>query len=73
MERDIRYLWVWVNLPKVYWGDFNVIRRALEKLGGSRLTSSMRDFDDLIREFELVELLRNASFIWSNLQESFVC
>ena len=29
-------------------GDFNVIRRSLEKLGGSRLTPSMKDFDDFI-------------------------
>ena len=29
-------------------GDFNVIRRRSEKLGGSRLTSSMRDFDGFI-------------------------
>ncbi|RVW98412.1 hypothetical protein CK203_026853 [Vitis vinifera] len=30
-------------------GDFNVIRRSSEKLGGSRLTPSMKDFDDFIR------------------------
>ena len=31
-------------------GDFNVIRRRAEKLGGSSLISSMKDFDGLIRE-----------------------
>ena len=55
-------------------GDFNVIRRISEKLGGSKLTSNMRDFDDLIRECELIDPpLRNASFAWSNLQENHVC
>ena len=55
-------------------GDFNVIRRSSEKLGGSRLTSSMRDFDSFIRECELLDPpLRNASFTWSNLQDSLVC
>ncbi|KAJ9705647.1 hypothetical protein PVL29_003625 [Vitis rotundifolia] len=55
-------------------GDFNVIRRRSEKLGGSRFTSSMRDFDGFIRECELHDPpLRNASFTWSNMQESSVC
>ncbi|RVW21770.1 LINE-1 retrotransposable element ORF2 protein [Vitis vinifera] len=55
-------------------GDFNVIRRSSEKLGGSRLTSSMRDFDSFISESELLDPpLRNASFTWSNMQESPVC
>ena len=35
-------------------GDFNVIRSS-EKLGGSSLTSSMRDFDGFIRDCELVD------------------
>ncbi|RVW19142.1 Transposon TX1 uncharacterized 149 kDa protein [Vitis vinifera] len=73
----------WVELYDIYgltfplWcvgGDFNVIRRSSEKLGGSRLTSSMRDFDSFISESELLDPpLRNASFTWSNMQESPVC
>ncbi|KAJ9709801.1 hypothetical protein PVL29_001319 [Vitis rotundifolia] len=55
-------------------GDFNVIRRSSEKLGGSSLSPSMKDFDSFIRECELLDPpLRNASFTWSNLQESPVC
>ncbi|RVW70580.1 hypothetical protein CK203_060647 [Vitis vinifera] len=58
----------WVALPAC---------RALgevQKIGGSSLTSSMRDFDSFIRECELLDPpLRNASFTWSNLQESPVC
>ena len=55
-------------------GDFNVIRRRSEKLEGSGFTSSMRDFDGFIRECELHDPpLRNASFTWSNMQESLVC
>ncbi|RVX20328.1 Transposon TX1 uncharacterized 149 kDa protein [Vitis vinifera] len=73
----------WVELYDIYgltfplWcvgGDFNVIRRSSEKLGGSRLTSSMRDFDSFISESELLDPpLRNASFTWSNMQESPMC
>ena len=55
-------------------GDFNVIRRSSEKLGGSRLTPSMKDFDDFIRDCELIDSpLRSAPFTWSNLQEHPVC
>ncbi|RVW30590.1 hypothetical protein CK203_086057 [Vitis vinifera] len=55
-------------------GDFNVIRRSSEKLGGSSLTSSMKDFDSFIRECELLDPpLRNTSFTWSNMQESPEC
>ena len=55
-------------------GDFNVIRRISEKLGDSRPTTSMRDFDDFIRDCELIDPpLRNASFTLSNLQEIPIC
>ncbi|RVW90164.1 putative mitochondrial protein [Vitis vinifera] len=73
----------WVELSDLFgltypsWcvgGDFNVIRSRSEKLGGSGVTSSMRDFDGFIRESELHDPpLRNASFTWSNMQESPVC
>ncbi|KAJ9678294.1 hypothetical protein PVL29_020454 [Vitis rotundifolia] len=73
----------WMELLDIYglsfplWcvgGDFNVIRRSSEKLGGSSLTSSMKDFDDFIRECELLDPpLRNAPFTWSNMQENLVC
>ena len=54
----------WVELLDIFglsfplWcvgGDFNVIRRSSEKLGGSSLTSSMKDFDGFIRECELLD------------------
>ena len=55
-------------------GDFNVIRRCSEKLGGARLTPSMKDLDDFIRENKLIDPpLRSASFTWSNMQEHPVC
>ena len=55
-------------------GDFNVIRRTVEKLGGYRITLNMRRFDELIRELELFDPpLRNASFTWSNLQDVPIC
>ena len=62
----------WVELLDLYglsfpfWcvgGDFNVIRRISKKLGGSSLTSSIRDFDGFIRDCELIDPpLRNAPF-----------
>ena len=54
----------WVELLDIFglsfplWcvgGDFNVIRRSSEKLGGYSLTSNMKDFDDFIRECELLD------------------
>ena len=73
----------WVELSDIFgpsfpcWyvgGDFNVIRRSSEKLGGSSLTPSMRDFDDFIREYEWLDPpLRSTPFTWSNMQESPVC
>ena len=54
----------WVKLSDIFglsfpfWcvgGDFNVIRRSSEKLGGSSLTPCMKDFDDFIRECELID------------------
>ena len=36
-------------------GDFNVIRRRLEKLWGSRVTPSIRCFDEFTRESELID------------------
>ena len=56
----------WVELLDIFglsspcWcvgGDFNVIRRNSEKLGGSSLTPSMKDFVDFIRECELIDSL----------------
>ena len=73
----------WVELLDIFglsfplWcvgGDFNVIRRSSEKLGGSSFTSSMRDFDGFISDCELIDPpLRNAPFTWSNIQKSPVC
>ncbi|RVW15380.1 hypothetical protein CK203_082622 [Vitis vinifera] len=55
-------------------GNFNIIRRSSEKLGGSSLTPSMKDFDDFIRECELIDSpLWSTPFTWSNMQESLVC
>ncbi|RVW63725.1 hypothetical protein CK203_052745 [Vitis vinifera] len=67
-----------VGLSYPHWcvvgGDFNVIRRSSEKLGGSRLTPSIKDFDDFIRDCELIDSpLRSAPFTWSNMQENPVC
>ncbi|RVW99765.1 hypothetical protein CK203_029144 [Vitis vinifera] len=73
----------WVELSDIFglsfpfWcvgGNFNIIRRSSEKLGGSSLTPSMKDFDDFIRECELIDSpLRSTPFTWSNMQESLVC
>ena len=55
-------------------GDFNVIRRRSEKLGGSGFTSSMRDFDGFIRGCELHDPpLRNASLLLGQTCKSHRC
>lgn len=55
-------------------GDFNVVRRVLEKLNGISTNKSMRDFDSFISDCDLIDLsLSNARFTWSNLQENLVC
>ena len=55
-------------------GDFNVIRRSSEKLGGTRLTPTMRLFDELIRDLELIDPPpRNVTFTWPNLQQVPTC
>ncbi|RVX17353.1 hypothetical protein CK203_003781 [Vitis vinifera] len=81
LSREEEGLWVELSdiagLASPRWcvgGDFNVIRRSSEKLGGSRLTPSMKDFDDFISDCELIDLpLRSASFTWSNMQVNPVC
>ena len=65
------------GLPSPCWcvgWNFNIIRRSSKKLGGSSLTPSMKDFDDFIRDCELIDSpLRRAPFNWSNMQEYPVC
>ncbi|KAL6312824.1 hypothetical protein AAG906_024679 [Vitis piasezkii] len=63
----------WVELLDIFCLSFPLWRSS-EKLGDSSLTSSMRDFDGFIRDYELLDPhLRNAPFTWSNMQESPVC
>ena len=54
-----------------------MIRRSVEKLGGSRITlNKLFELQDLYcsRELELFDPpLRNASFTWSNLQDVPIC
>uniref|UniRef100_A0A803QQM3 Reverse transcriptase domain-containing protein n=1 Tax=Cannabis sativa TaxID=3483 RepID=A0A803QQM3_CANSA len=55
-------------------GDFNVTRRVGEKLNSSSCTRSMKLFDGLIRELQLIDpKLENGSFTWSNFRASPVC
>lgn len=55
-------------------GGFNVIRRILDKSGGSRLTPRTKDFDEFIKDSKLVDHpLRKVIFTWSNLQELPFC
>ena len=70
---ELQDLFVLTYLKWCVGGDFNFIRN-LEKMGVSRLTPSMRCFDEFIRESELIHsLLKNATFTWSNMQASLVC
>lgn len=41
-----------------------------ERLGAQRTTSHMRQFNDIIQEFDLVDLLlKGVNFTWSNHQD----
>lgn len=54
-------------------GDFNVIRFIHEKNGVSRITRSMRDFDDFVRCANLRDSpLSNTKYTWTNGQYSLV-
>lgn len=55
-------------------GDFNVPRYPTEKTNCQRTNTSMRQFDRLIREMELVDLnLSNGIYTWSNLRMDPLC
>ena len=73
----------WDELPRIKeisnkrWcvgGDFNVVRRVSEKFNSSIITRSMREFNSLIGEMELIDPnLNNASFTWSNFRQVAIC
>ena len=55
-------------------GDFNAIRRVSEKFNSFTNTRSMRVFDSLIGEMELLDPnLNNARFTWSNFRQVPIC
>ena len=55
-------------------GDFNIVRRVTEKFNSLTTTRSLREFDSLIGELELVDpSLTNAKFTWSNFREYPIC
>ena len=55
-------------------GAFNVVRRVSEKFNSLTNTKSMREFDSLIGELDLVDPnLNNARFIWFNFREYPIC
>ena len=58
------------QLPWVLGGDFNVIKCSNDKLGGSRITTSMKKFNDFINLHELIDLpLKGALYTWFNEQD----
>ncbi|XP_062118257.1 uncharacterized protein LOC133831865 [Humulus lupulus] len=55
-------------------GDFNVVRRVEEKLNSIYNTRSMKMFDALIRELNLVDpKLQNGWYTWSNYRQKPIC
>ena len=55
-------------------GDFNVVRRVTKKFNSITYTRSMREFDYLIGELELVDPnLVNAMFTWSIFRHHPIC
>lgn len=56
-------------VPWCVGGDINAVRFPEERLGASRLSRHMRNFNGFIQELGLVDLpLRGASFTWKNNQ-----
>ena len=55
-------------------GDFNVVRRLQEKFNSFRVITSMKMFDELVGEINLIDPpLCNGQFMWSNFRETLVC
>ena len=55
-------------------GNFNVVRRVSEKFNSLSSMRSMREFDSLTGELDLVDSnLNNARFTWSNFKECPIC
>ena len=51
-----------------------MVRRVSEKFSSTTCTRSMREFDSLIGELELVDPnLSNAQFTWSNFRQYPIC
>lgn len=54
-------------------GDFNAIRHPGERLGASRITRHMWQFNEFIQSFDLVDLpLHGTSFTWFNHRDRCV-
>lgn len=55
-------------------GDFNVVRTLSKKLNSQSTTTSMRCFDSLINELELIDPpILNAKYTWSNFRDIPIC
>ena len=55
-------------------GDFNVVKRLQEKFNSFKVTTSMKLFDELVRQLNLIDPhLCNDQFTWSNFREFSVC
>ena len=60
----IQQLW---GVPWCYIGYFNIVRFPSERLGGSRLTPTMENFSEFIKELSLIDLpLEGGSYTWSS-------
>ena len=53
--------------PWCVFGDFNVVRFPNEQLGCNRLSATMIDFSDFIKDMNLVDLpLHGGRYTWCN-------
>ncbi|XP_026444566.1 uncharacterized protein LOC113344892 [Papaver somniferum] len=56
----------WDGFPLCFGGDFNVVRYMAERRGCCRVSNSMKLFNDLCNELDLVDLpLSGAKYTWS--------
>ncbi|XP_022850571.1 uncharacterized protein LOC111372446 [Olea europaea var. sylvestris] len=67
---ELAGMMAWWNLPTCIGGNFNVDRFPTERSSSGRLTGTMEDFEDFIRENMLVDMpLMGGDFTWSSNRE----
>ena len=70
--QDLQYVFRLIeDQPWGIMGDFNIVRRASEKLGGNAPNwAEMQDFNDCINNIQVVEMnTKDVSLTWDNQRD----